>query len=62
MSAIQKQIDAAKYAKRIVKTVNEKVPADLRETVVALAMEELKQPQAATPATEAPANPNALDG
>lgn len=50
MSAIQKQINAAKYAKRIVKTINEKVPAELRETVVALVTEELKAPQAVTPA------------
>lgn len=43
MSAIQKQIDAAKYAKRIVKTVNDKVPSDIRGDVVRLVLEELSQ-------------------
>lgn len=43
MSAIQKQIDAAKYAKRIVKTVNDKVPSELRGDVVRLVLEELSQ-------------------
>lgn len=61
MSAIQNQIDAAKYAKRIVKTVNDKVPAEIRGDVVRLVMAELSQPanptgtvEAETPATGNP--------
>jgi len=57
MSAIQKQIDAAKYAKRIVKTVNDKVPAELRGDVVRLVMEELSQPQGAVAMAAETVNP-----
>lgn len=63
MSAIQKQIDAAKYAKRIVKTVNDKIPAELQADVVRLVLEELSQPASPTGTVEVetPATGNPLN-
>lgn len=57
MSAIWKQIVAAKYAKRIVKAL-EKVPADIRQDVITLIIAELEsQPQAAVAVTAETVNP-----
>lgn len=42
MSAIESQIAAAKAAKKIVKTITEKVPEDIRGNVINLVIVELK--------------------
>lgn len=42
MSAIESQIAAAKAAKKIVKTITEKVPEDIHGNVIDLVVEELR--------------------